>query len=415
MSSRRTSTATLASSARGVAHVESAMASRKVILSAERSSTPTRSAAIPGAPPSRITSSMPSCRRRSAPIPASARGTRRTRARHQVVGATMGRADTGVSRQMDLRRHQRAGDVREARGGTPSCSNCASGPPSRRAISHDERDGILGTRDADLRGGPNDRGPQDVLGGGEAARCTRCCWRGSSTPQAAIHHGRRRDRARAHAALRPDHDDGVIARGLPGARMGHDEHRGEPRSARPHGLRHPSTRSRSINTGTSTRRPRDVRQEDAAVRRPGGADSIAALCWRTILMTDQDKRTVRRARRLHLFPGVPRWDAGCTGAGLACRRTRVRGASSRPGRPTTTGEERRLRLIAVAPWVTVEQVLDECGHKPTVADAVGTMGVPTDDELDMLRSQLDVVSQFSGARGGWIIWDGEKYVRQEQE
>jgi hypothetical protein len=78
-------------------------------------------------------------------------------------------------------------------------------------------------------------------------------------------------------------------------------------------------------------------------------------------------------------------------------------------------EERRLRLIAVAPWVTVDEVLAECQQKPVVADKVETLEVPTDEELDMLRSQLDVAGQMSGIeRSGWIIWDGEKYARQAE-
>ena len=35
------------------------------------------------------------------------------------------------------------------------------------------------------------------------------------------------------------------------------------------------------------------------------------------------------------------------------------------------------------------------------------------EELDIFRSQLDVAGQFSGARGIWVLWDGERYVRQE--
>jgi glutaconate CoA-transferase subunit B len=146
---------------------------------------------------------------------------------------------------------------------------------------------------------------------------------------------------------------------------------------------------------------------------PGGADSIAALCWRTILMTDQDKR--KFVERVD-FISSPGFLDG------------TEGARERAGLPTGTGpwrvvtpwatydynEQRRLRLMAVAPWVTVDQVLEECEHKPLVADSIGTMGVPTDEELDILRSQLDVAGQFTSARGSWIIWDGEKYARQEQ-
>ena len=145
---------------------------------------------------------------------------------------------------------------------------------------------------------------------------------------------------------------------------------------------------------------------------PGGADSIAALCWRTILMTDQEKR--KFVERVD-FISSPGFLDGTPGA------------RERAGLPRGTGpwrvvtpwaaydysEERRLRLIARAPWVTVEQILEECECKPLVADQVGTLDTPTDEELDILRSQLDVAGQFSGARGIWVLWDGERYVRQE--
>lgn len=142
---------------------------------------------------------------------------------------------------------------------------------------------------------------------------------------------------------------------------------------------------------------------------PGGADSIASLCWRTIVMTDQEER--KFVERVD-FISSPGYLDGTPGA------------RERAGLPADTGpwrvvtpwalydyQDRRLRLIAVAPFVTVEQVLEECQHKPLVADQVETLDTPTEEELDILRSQLDVQGQFMGARGDWVVFDGEKYVR----
>ena len=148
---------------------------------------------------------------------------------------------------------------------------------------------------------------------------------------------------------------------------------------------------------------------------PGGADSIASLCWRTILMTDQEAR--KFVERVD-FISSPGFLDGTPGA------------RERAGLPRGTGpwrvvtpcalydynEERRLRLVGVAPWVTVEQVLDECEHKPVVADKVESLDPPSDEELDILRAHLDVRGQATGIeRSHWIIHDGEKYVRQEEE
>lgn len=141
---------------------------------------------------------------------------------------------------------------------------------------------------------------------------------------------------------------------------------------------------------------------------PGGADSIASLCWRTIIMTDQEKR--KFVDRVD-FISSPGYLDGSPGA------------RERAGLPADTGpwrvvtpwalydyEDRRLRLLAVAPYVTVEQVLDECQQRPLVAPRVETLDTPTDEELEILRTQLDPQGQNTAQRSDWIIFDGERYV-----
>jgi glutaconate CoA-transferase subunit B len=144
---------------------------------------------------------------------------------------------------------------------------------------------------------------------------------------------------------------------------------------------------------------------------PGGADSIAALCWKTILMTDQQKR--KFVPRVD-FISSPGWLDG------------AEGARERAGLPRGTGpwrvvtpwamydydDERRLRLIAVAPFVTVDDVLAECECAPQIADHVDTLAVPTEQELEVLRGQLDVQGQTTGVRSGWVVLEGDRYVRQ---
>ncbi len=142
---------------------------------------------------------------------------------------------------------------------------------------------------------------------------------------------------------------------------------------------------------------------------PGGADSIASLCWRTVIMTDQEKRKfVDRVDFISspgYLDGTPR-------------------ARERAGLPADTGpwrvvtpwalydyEDRRLRLLAIAPYVSVDQVLEECQHRPLVAPKVETLDTPTDEELEILRTQLDPQGQNTAQRSDWIIFDGERYVR----
>lgn len=142
---------------------------------------------------------------------------------------------------------------------------------------------------------------------------------------------------------------------------------------------------------------------------PGGADTIAACCWRTILITDQEKRKFVREVDFISSPGFLDGSPG---------------ARERAGLPRDTGpwrvvtpwavydyHDRRLRLMARVPWVTTEQILDECEWKPLVADQVEVLEAPTDEEIMILRTELDVRGQTTDAAGAWITWDGEKYVR----
>ncbi|MBI3330026.1 MAG: acyl CoA--acetate/3-ketoacid CoA transferase subunit beta, partial [Nitrospinae bacterium] len=49
----------------------------------------------------------------------------------------------------------------------------------------------------------------------------------------------------------------------------------------------------------------------------------------------------------------------------------------------------RMRLIATAPTVKVEQVLAEMAFEPLVSPAVEAMDPPTADELTWLRERID--------------------------
>jgi len=96
------------------------------------------------------------------------------------------------------------------------------------------------------------------------------------------------------------------------------------------------------------------------------------------------------------------------------------GARERAGLPADTGpwrvvtpwamydyEDRRLRLIARAPWVTVDEILAECQHRPRVAPDVAILDSPTEEELQILRSELDPRGQNTAERSAWIVYDPE--------
>jgi len=145
---------------------------------------------------------------------------------------------------------------------------------------------------------------------------------------------------------------------------------------------------------------------------PGGADTIAACCWRTILITDQQKRKFIKQVD---FVSSPGFLDGSMGAREAAGLPRDTG----PWRVVTPWavydyQERRLRLRGRMPWRTVDEILAECEWTPLVAPEVEVVEPPTEEELQVIRTELDVRGQTMDAAGDWIIWDGERYAPQSQ-
>ena len=146
---------------------------------------------------------------------------------------------------------------------------------------------------------------------------------------------------------------------------------------------------------------------------PGGADSIASMCWRTILMTDQQARKF-----------VPRVDFISSPGFL----DGSEGARERAGLPRGTGpwrvvtpwavfdyQGRHLRLAGVSPFVTVDQLLAEMSFKPKMADEIETLETPTEDELALLRTELDQRGQITDV-GRWVaMQDDGSFAFVEQE
>lgn len=120
----------------------------------------------------------------------------------------------------------------------------------------------------------------------------------------------------------------------------------------------------------------------------GGANDFASLCWRTMVMTMQDKR--RFVEKLD-FMTSPGWlDGG--------------DSRNKSGLPSETGPYRiitnmavmdfepvskRMRVIAVHPGYTFEEVQNNCGFELLKSDEIMTSLEPTKPELYLLREQVD--------------------------
>jgi acyl CoA:acetate/3-ketoacid CoA transferase beta subunit len=146
---------------------------------------------------------------------------------------------------------------------------------------------------------------------------------------------------------------------------------------------------------------------------PGGADTIASQCWRTILMTDQQKRKFVDRVDFISSPGFLTGPGAREEAGLP--------PGTGPWRAVTPwamfGYEEKsceLMLMAVSPFVTVDMVLAEMSFTPKIAPKIETLAPPTEEELLVIRSSLDVEGQTTG-RGQWIEFRDGKYEFAETQ
>jgi glutaconate CoA-transferase subunit B len=120
----------------------------------------------------------------------------------------------------------------------------------------------------------------------------------------------------------------------------------------------------------------------------GGANDFASLCWRTMVMTVQDKR--RFVEKLD-FMTTPGW---------------IEGGDSREktGLPPGTGpyriitdmgvmdfepESKRMRVIALHPGFSFDDIQAQCGFELLRLETFFDSQAPNSEELRILRTEVD--------------------------
>jgi acyl CoA:acetate/3-ketoacid CoA transferase beta subunit len=138
----------------------------------------------------------------------------------------------------------------------------------------------------------------------------------------------------------------------------------------------------STMIGTDYRRPK--------VRLPGsgGANDLASLCWRTLIITPHTTRRFVASLDFLTTPGY------LTGPG----------ARERAGLPAGTGpyrvistlglmgfdpDTKRMRVEAMHPGVTRERIRENTGFEMLFAESPAVNPEPTDAELELLRKEID--------------------------
>ena len=120
----------------------------------------------------------------------------------------------------------------------------------------------------------------------------------------------------------------------------------------------------------------------------GGANDLASLTWRTMIMTPQDAR--RFTERVdfitspgYLDGGESRYDAGLpqgTGPYRVITNMAVMGFDE------TT---KRMKVMSMNPGYSCQDVQDHCGFELLWADRMTETTPPTSEELSVLRNEVD--------------------------
>jgi glutaconate CoA-transferase subunit B len=138
----------------------------------------------------------------------------------------------------------------------------------------------------------------------------------------------------------------------------------------------------STMIGTDHARPR--------VRFPGsgGANDLASLCWRILVVTNHDRRRFVEKLDFLTTPGYLTGPGAREAAGLP--------AGTGPYRVITDlavlgydDETRRMQVRSLHPGVTLDQVRERTGFPLLVCDPLETTTAPTDEELRILRDEVD--------------------------
>jgi glutaconate CoA-transferase subunit B len=126
------------------------------------------------------------------------------------------------------------------------------------------------------------------------------------------------------------------------------------------------------------------------VRLPGsgGGNDVGSHCWRTIAIMRHDARRFVEKVDFITTPGYLSGAGAREAAGLPRGTGPYRVVSNLAILGYEPGSK-RMQLLATQPGVMVEQVLENTGFELLVADEVAQNPEPSDEELMILREEVD--------------------------
>jgi glutaconate CoA-transferase subunit B len=127
----------------------------------------------------------------------------------------------------------------------------------------------------------------------------------------------------------------------------------------------------------------------------GGANDLGSLCHRTIVLMRQDTRKFVERLDYLTTPGYLSGPGARERAGLP-RNTGPYRIITQLGVMGFDAESKRMTLVSTHPGVTVKDVVDNTGFKLIIPDVVPTTDMPSDEELRLLREELDPIKIVIG-------------------
>jgi glutaconate CoA-transferase, subunit B len=127
----------------------------------------------------------------------------------------------------------------------------------------------------------------------------------------------------------------------------------------------------------------------------GGANDLASLCWRTMMITPQDKKRFTNNIDFITSPGFlagkgSREEAGLPPGGGPYKI--ITDLAVMGFDPATC----RMRVELIHPSVTREDVVENTGFELLWAEEVGTSQPPSQEELTLLRTEVDPLKYIIG-------------------
>jgi glutaconate CoA-transferase subunit B len=149
----------------------------------------------------------------------------------------------------------------------------------------------------------------------------------------------------------------------------------------------------STMIGTNIQKPK--------VRLPGsgGANDLASLCWKTLVITPHDKRRFTSHLDFLTTPGYLTGSGAREAAGLP--------PGSGPYKVISTlglmgyhPESKRMQVESLHPGVSADDIRANTGFEMLFVENLQTTPEPTDEELRVLREEVDPLGLLIGKRAG---------------